>query len=331
MNKIILPFTTNVEAKAYQYSAHALGAIKASLKNSHLWAAGKFLSVYFESNNQLHMYDADFWSINEGITTQECMVINPSANDSFRKDLLEFIKNKIRGGSYIVGMYDEYYIPKKKAYQEYHFLHDYLVYGFDDTKNVLKSAGYLSNSRYEAYEIPYEAYIDSITLCDCDEIPLYYRYVDNQYVPKLAITDICNKFECFLSSKDDLPLQQGGTERIYGISGLNTFQRYIAEYSQEELDLRNSRSYTEYFQYMYSRLQTLSSTGYLCDDTLIREYYNRIVKPSLTIHNMCIKYNVCGNKDILLRAGEIIQTINHQEVNYITLLLDKLEFSKKSY
>ena len=116
MSKIFLPFTTNVEAKAYQYSAYALGAIKASLHDSHLWTAGKFLSVYFESNDQLHMYDDDFWSINDGITKQSSITIKRANTSLSRYELLDVLKGKIRTGNYIVGMFDEYFIPQKKAY-----------------------------------------------------------------------------------------------------------------------------------------------------------------------------------------------------------------------
>ena len=325
MSKIILPFTTNVEAKAYQYSAYALGAIKASLTDSHLWAAGKFLSIYFESNNQLHIYDADFWSMNEGITTQSRITINRNSMCLSRSELLEVVKNKIAEGNYIVGMFDEFYIPRKKAYGKHHYFHDYLIYGFDESQQVLKAAGYLDNARYDVYDIPYDAYLDSVILCDTDEVTLYFRYVDNQYVPTLPITNIRCKLEDILLSKPNLPHYQGESEKTYGIAGLNLFQRHIKDFNQEKLDLRNSRTYTEYFQYMYSRLQVLAHAGYLGNDNRINDYYNDLVKPSLLIHNMCVKYNICRNKEVLTRAGDMIQLVNMREIDYIKCLIEKLD------
>lgn len=324
MSNIILPFTTDVEAKAYQYSAHALGAIKANLTNSHLWAAGKFLSLYFESNNQLHMYDADMWSINEGVTTQQHIDITPSSNTAFRSELLELVKGKIQAGNYIVGMYDEYFIPKKSAYLKYHFLHDYLIFGFNDAQKVFKSAGYLASHKYEAYDIPYNAYIDSITLCDCHKIPLYFRYVHYQYTPKLQIASIYSHLESFLLSHDDLPRQPGGRKKAFGISGLECFQQYVTNYNQEIIDLRNSRSYMEYFQYMHSRLHALVCNGNLEKSTLMKDYYHNIVKPAKAVHNLCIKYNLCGDRDSLLRAGRLVDAINQREVENTKLLLDQL-------
>lgn len=325
MSMTILPFTTNVEAKAYQYSAYALGAIKASLTDSHLWAAGKFLSIYFESNSHLHMYDADFWSINEGITTQSSITINRTTMRLSRSELLEVVEHKIRDGNYIVGMFDEFYIPRKKSYRKQHYFHDYLIYGFDESQQVLKAAGYLDNARYDIYDIPYDAYCDSIMLCDTDEVTLYFHYVDNQYAPTLPIADIRCKLEDILLSKPNLPHYEGESEKIYGIAGMKLFQRYIMDFSQDKLDLRNSRTYTEYFQYMYSRLQVLAHAGYLGDDNWINDYYNDLVKPSLIIHNMCVKYNICKNKEVLTRAGDMIQLVNMREIDYIKRLMEKLD------
>ena len=325
MSKVILPFTTDVEDKAYQYSAHALGAIKTSINNSNLWAAGKLLSIYFESNNQLHMNDADLWSINEGLTTQELKILNPSLNIGARSDLLNLIKHKISIGNYIVGMYDEYFIPNKDTYLKSHFLHDYLLYGFDDSQEVFKSAGYVANTKYEYFDIPYSAYIDSITLCDCAEIPLYFRYVHNQFMPELDFGNICEKLEDILLSRDNLPRQEGEPARIYGIAGLECYQKYIANFKYEKLDLRNSRSYMEYFQYMYLRLQALTDANYLCDRTFVDQYYTHMVQPSVMIYNMCLKYNICGNPEIVLRIGEYIEILNKRETQNIKVLLDKLD------
>lgn len=324
MGKIILPFTTNVEAKAYQYSAFALGAIKTSLTDSHLWATGKFLTVYFERNNQLHMYDADFWSISEGITTQSNITINRNTMRFSRTELLEIIQEKIRAGNYVVGVFDEYYIPQKNACGNFHYFHDYLIYGFDESQRVFKAAGYLINARYDIYDIPYDAYLDSITLCDADEVTLYFHYVDNQFTPTLQIADICCKLEDFLLSRPNLPPHMGESEKTYGISGLRLFQRYIVDFNHERLDLRNSRTYTEYFQYMHSRLKVLANMGYLGDNNWVADYYNNLVKPSLLIHNMCIKYGVCRNKEILKRAGDMIHINNLRERDCLKRLIEEL-------
>lgn len=321
MRRTVLPFTTNVEAKTYQYSAHALGAITASINDAHLWASGKFLSVYFESNDQLHMNDADLWSISEGVTTQTFMNVRATALNSYRTELLGLIKDKISTGNYIVGMCDEYYIPQKKAFQRYHFFHDYLVYGYDDSLRVFKSAGYLSHAKYDYYDIPYDAYLDSITLHNRSEIPLYFRYVDDQYTPKFPLLEVCNKLEEFLLSHANLPYQAGEHNRAYGISGLRRFHEYIINGRYEKLDLRNSRSYMEYFHYMHFRLQTLASAGYLSNHTMINEYYDFMVKPAVMVHNMCIKHSLCGDHRLLLRAGEVIEKLNNQEVGNVERLL----------
>lgn len=35
-------------------------------------------------------------------------------------------------GMYINGTYNEFYVKGKKAYQQYNFNHDYVIFGYDD-------------------------------------------------------------------------------------------------------------------------------------------------------------------------------------------------------
>ena len=90
------------------------------------------------------------------------------------------------------------------------------------------------------------------------------------------------------------------------------------------VDLKSSMTYMEYFQYMYSRMKTISNSGYLIDQHLLNYYYNDLVLPAKRIHNMCMKFNITGDKDLLSRTADLIQTLNRKEEENIKLLLDIL-------
>ena len=40
--------------------------------------------------------------------------------------------------------------------------HDYLIFGYDDENHVFKSRGYLSNQKYELFELKYDDYSNNV-------------------------------------------------------------------------------------------------------------------------------------------------------------------------
>ena len=54
-------------------------------------------------------------------------------------------KEMLDNGHYINGSFNDYYIPRKSAYRQFDFNHDYLLLGYDDERGVFHSVGYLDN------------------------------------------------------------------------------------------------------------------------------------------------------------------------------------------
>ncbi len=57
MNCFILPFTTDVEMKAYQNKAFPLGAIKATIKDYNTWLCNKLIDCAYYANGTLGSYN----------------------------------------------------------------------------------------------------------------------------------------------------------------------------------------------------------------------------------------------------------------------------------
>lgn len=74
----------------------------------------------------------------------------------------EFIKYSIDNRYYVELCFDEFDIPKRSAYRQYHFYHHNLIYGYDDKKKVYMTVGYADKPVYSelAYDIIEKARID---------------------------------------------------------------------------------------------------------------------------------------------------------------------------
>ena len=77
-------------------------------------------------------------------------------------DIIGIIRYMIDHGNYIMGLLNEKYLPMKKAYGEYDFVHDFLIYGYDDKNRVFRSSGYTSRGHYELYDMSYDDYFQSM-------------------------------------------------------------------------------------------------------------------------------------------------------------------------
>lgn len=67
-----------------------------------------------------------------------------------------FVKTIINSGYYIIIHLDEYYIPSKRAYKDFHFVHQSLVYGYDNKNRVFKTIGFDSNHVFTRMDIDYD-------------------------------------------------------------------------------------------------------------------------------------------------------------------------------
>ena len=175
MNKeITLPYTLEVETITYQTQAFPLGMIKANIKEYDTWICNKFIDYYYHMQvGRFSIFDTDTWGYKEGLTTHDSLYVNEEGFKDNIADVIRYNKNMLENGHYIFGMYNEFYIPGKKAYQRYDFAHGYMIFGYDDSKQVFHSAGYLANGHYQYFDIGFEDYYKSIINCEYSKWFLY--------------------------------------------------------------------------------------------------------------------------------------------------------------
>ena len=111
------------------------------------------------------------------------------------------IKQSILNEHYVAGLYDEFYIPQKFEYKKNHFLHDFLLYGFDDQTQEFFSYGYIKGEgNYhicKEFSIKYSDFIKSILLAqynDCWTESLYRVKINENLNQMIEDKDLLNFF-----------------------------------------------------------------------------------------------------------------------------------------
>ena len=161
-----LPFCISPYIVTYHNKAFPLGVIQGNSKiDLTSWISGKFINCFFHSSSLDHKFDLytlDPWGEQDGANSSQTIKLDKNMFKKLSIDILKTIKKLMDNGYYIHGSYNEKYIPSKKAYKSFDFMHDYILIGYEDY-GILYSVGYTKNEKYEEFTITFDEYLASLT------------------------------------------------------------------------------------------------------------------------------------------------------------------------
>ncbi|ACL76662.1 phosphopantetheine-binding protein [Ruminiclostridium cellulolyticum] len=76
-----------------------------------------------------------------------------------QSDIIEFIEKSIDSGKYLTINIDEYYLPQKGSYNEHHYVHQSMVFGYDKTAGKLMALGFDSNMLFKELIFDYDDFV----------------------------------------------------------------------------------------------------------------------------------------------------------------------------
>ena len=307
----VLPFDMSPGCIAYHNKAFPLGILKANLKEYDLWMTSKFINCIYRKNEHFFdLLDNDIWGTQQGLTETQTISVLPEVVSNGYIDVTDLLEFMFQSGYYLTGVYNEYYIPRKKPYKEFNYLHDYVLFGFDDRKKVFLSAGYIDTQKYETFEINYSDYLESICKIGTSRVNLWFYKINKDFEVGFDIKYIVQQLENYINSV--VPPDSTVSNDIYGIRVWDWLADYINKNANPFLDLRYTRLFMEHKDLMFARLCVLRNEGHL-NNTILEMYYQEIVKPARLVHYLCLKYNLSHDSDINTRAYKIIKDINKSE------------------
>lgn len=324
IKKIRLPFELNPIMQGYQYTAFPMSIIQGNAKSDLTpWLCGKHINCCYNTNQV-----SDKYSMSTCVSESYCYTRGENVlkfqHISFEKEtyrivgltLIEFVKKLIQTSHYICGNYDEYYIKSKRAYNKFHCRHDYILYGYDDEKQIFYSAGYTNRNVYEDFDISYDDYLKSLMHMDEDQIEFNIWRYNPEFEYKFDLKRVLMGFENYINSNCTKETSIEGY--VYGIDSLRLLKQNFEESlhnKDENIDIRYTRNFVEHEYLMLLRIRYISQKIIQGFNDIANEY-EYIYNKALLIHNNAIKYNITKNKAsvefIVLLMGEII---NYEENN----------------
>lgn len=320
MGKRILPFTLNVEMVAYQNRAFWLGIAKANLYKYELWLCNKLTNSVFWENGILEPFEEDPWSLQEDMFEEQCIGFHPQLFTLEGIDLLTLNKSMIERGYYVLGNYNECYIPQKKAYRVCDFDHDYILFGYDDSTETFKSAGYTNSGKYEVFDITYRDYLLAVINNLAVKAEIKYYKINNTYEPAINLNHIREKTQHYLLCRWHESGQLSNDK--FGLDSWLQLANYVAT-AGKELDVRLSKYYVEFHNVMLHRMQLVECYNVVVGDELSKRYEN-VVERAHLVHNLFMKYNLSPRDSMLSRIVKIISENRKAEEIVIRDFLDSL-------
>lgn len=330
MSGKILALEKNTWIQAYHIRNYELGILQKKTP----WILSKHINCYYDFK-AMGIFN-HCMSEKRYFAKSKAMIVQKFRFDKrfLSLDILNFVqwaKNLIDGGWYIMGYYDEYYIPETASYQYRHFRHTMLIYGYDDESQLFYAMGYTSDRKYRSHCLTYDEFISSIGVdFDRKTEPYVKRDIEKIEFDAFRLNPDCDftfdLSQVYTSLLDYINCEDSGYRHQrglkYGFDCEREFVNYIKTQKGKYLDERYSRLFMELKELMVRRLEYLTGEQILSQDVLSE--YKKICEQQKNIHLLFIKYNLTMDEKIIDRLADKMSSIIESEKNILPRITDEI-------
>ena len=260
--------------------------------------------------------------------------------------LISVLTDRLNEGYYICMHFDDFFIPDKWNYNIRHDTHINLIYGYDNCKKVVYSFGYDYSGVCREMEIPYGSIVNGYINADPERKTIIFIKSDFNNTYALDLEYLKNNLECYINPNrlGELVNQGKRLSRftlIYKIDSVqksllfgHVAQKYIINRIKEAInnsdsiapflgDMRTFQTLIEHRTLMDWRIGYLIYLNML-NSEYRTNYSEKILKPSLPLKNLMIKYKHTKNINILYRVAQIWEDTLYNEKELITNIIIEL-------
>lgn len=314
--EFILPFEQNVPIDVFNYNLAELGvlltipeAIKAVYNeniNIYNHRIGNQVETGFLNRSPLVSYfSTPITKIpfglnkNVGLTREEQFIYFKS-----------MMKSAISNNCYVSGIWDEYYIAERNAYNKYHFVHDWFCYGCND--EILYIYGYTNTDKPGVSEIPYRVLFDSIYNEHVTQDHLHFYRLDKRYPFDLVLSTIEKCINDYLNSSFDYT----APDCTIGISVHNDLLNHAEE--NKHFDIRSIRVLLNQKKLLLDRYIFIHDK---VNENIVSSLEKNYELMKLAFMN-AIKYNATFANEPLNNVRKHFTTISHTENSILPNYMD---------
>lgn len=246
------PYITSRLSNAFQ-----LSAIQALSQYSDVWLCEELINLRYIHGDKIpcDLLRNDFWFTGQKMFVRENLLFSKDTLkfDSF--DVIKYIIFAIDNGKYVIGDYNEFYIPYSDAYHKYYKQETYMIYGY----NVLNEVFYVMGQTIEGYSpcvVKFKDYLTSIANRDDNMFNINTMKYNEDYIFSFDKERMFDHLNAYIQSKNS-PKYDAANNTIYGIDAIKTLQDTIMNNPDEQSTLmeRSFCALCEHKFIMYRRVK----------------------------------------------------------------------------
>lgn len=253
------------------------------------WAFGRYINCIFKSDCGFHLSGStvNVWKEHGdyiSIIDRRFGVIPVSKKVAHMKYLLD-------EGYYIMYSLDEQYIPGMAAYQKWSFIHDSLIIGYNEEKQVFYLFGRFADHKMRISEVSYSNIEKAVSKKSWSFVLEY----NHQNCTSLNISLIKSRLTHYLYSSPDAKRISG---RKYGMDAVAQLCCYLLTQYRETsyLDNRYTRGLMEQKYLMVKMCEYLNANEHSLPNDILQLSKEASDSASI-IHLLALKANIKSYKD----------------------------------
>lgn len=216
--KKILPITTNFP-NSYMFLPMSVLAVHDETKD---WLHENFINICCDNSKNGRLLNVGNGFLGFYNSVFEYTV--STYDDVNSQQIVERLKSELIKENYSFIYLDEYYVSVKSAYNNYHFRHQSLIYGFDDEKKIFNAIAFDKTGHYAKLEYLYSeviaGYLSGIQCEDplvIEPFGVAFFKIAPEFKHKLCFRNIINSLTDYINSS--LPKDYKYTQSNLIISG----------------------------------------------------------------------------------------------------------------
>ena len=323
--------------KPYLYNGY-LEAILFQHKDYKEWLYSNYIQlVYYNEYDRSIYLDYEVPTIYGG-----CPLLRYSKVEIKEKnEFFYYIKELIKDGKYIYIFLDEYYVPTRLAYHKEHYIHDQLIYGIDEEKEIFIIIGYDENHNFVTSEISFEECYQGYMQTDDNWYLAFLTMTDEEY--KMDINKIKIMFEDYLYSRNSkehweqyMDLSdyrsefydtRNNVDSSYGIGIYEALTKGIYHCMEEdiEIDYRIAYLICEHHSLMKDRILYYIDKKILPNDKDLISAIDDLIDMTKQMMHACFKSIYAKDRmSIYKRLITNIQSIKEKDQMIVSTILERL-------
>jgi len=255
--------------------------------------------------------------------------------------ITEFFIECINSGYYLFLYLDQFHIPDSDPYQDYHFMHDTFIFGYNTQENSFNVADFYKNSKYGYGTVSFSQLEDAYN--DASNINSQYDFLQGIVLIKPVKYEgyTCNTNTIATFLNDYLlarTTSKGYTDGYrpdvehhkemwcFGVDVYELLMNHIETcFADNSIEVKSFHALVDHKTLMLMRIKHLSECKYLSNANLVYDGYKEIEKQTLVLRNTVIKYVLSKNEKTIKSAMDLIPRIKIKEQQVIETFLDNLK------